>query len=214
MASGDPDQAVREANDAIARWGTRHGFHNQHFMALVFSAQADLQRGDGISAHRRWTEALGPLKASMLPFVQIIRGYALYGRAMCALAAASQGGPIDGKQAQTMAARHARKLEREGVDWATGFAKLVRASAARARGDDAAAIIQLRAALSAFELSSMSLHAACCRRALGRLIGGDQGALLIEASNAWTREQQARDLDAIATGVVPLMPGGVLSAGG
>ncbi len=207
MADGDPERAVREAEAAIAGWPTTHGFHNQHFMALALGAQADLQRGDAARAYRRWTEAARPLKDSMLLFVQIIRGWTLYGQAMAALAAARQGGGlIDERHALELAQRNARKLEKEGVDWTTGFGKLVRASAARARGDDEAAAAALRLAVDSFEKCAMLLHAASARRALGRLLGGTAGDALIQISDEWARNQQCRDLDRVTAAVVALMP--------
>ena len=49
----------------------------------------------------------------------------------------------------------------------------------------------------------MSLHAAAARRRLASLVGGDEGASLLAQTDAWFREQQVSDGEALTAMVAP-----------
>jgi hypothetical protein len=204
MADDDPDAALREAAEAIEQWGVVDAFHNQHFMGLIMSAQAEIQRGDAKAAHQLFIDAERPLRKSLLLFVQVIRGYWMQARSVAALAAAGQGGH-DMASAVKLARRDARTLEREKVDWTVAFGKMLRACIAHATGDDAAVVKHLRAAVDKFLAADMYLHAAACRLALGRRVGGSEGESLTELANAWFADQAVRRPERIAAGIVPLL---------
>jgi hypothetical protein len=50
----------------------------------------------------------------------------------------------------------------------------------------------------------MALHATVARRRLGELLGGNEGAGLVVAADAWMREHGVRDPDRMAALLAPL----------
>ena len=90
------------------------------------------------------------------------------------------------------AAADARRLEREATPWSQAAARLVRASLAWNRGDDAGAGDLLTDAAGRFDAISMPVCAAAARRRLGVLVGGDRGATLVGEADAWMRSQEIR----------------------
>jgi hypothetical protein len=49
----------------------------------------------------------------------------------------------------------------------------------------------------------MRMHAACARRRLGQLVGGDEGNRLVEEADAWMREQKVVQPSRIAALYAP-----------
>ena len=49
----------------------------------------------------------------------------------------------------------------------------------------------------------MALHAACARRRLGELTGGDEGRTLIAAANEWMRGQEIKNPERMAAVIAP-----------
>jgi hypothetical protein len=81
-------------------------------------------------------------------------------------------------------------MEKEKMPWSTAEAQLTRAGAVvAARGDDARAIALLRSAVAGLDGAGMQLYAAASRRCLGKMLGGDEGRALIDAADAWMREE-------------------------
>ena len=87
------------------------------------------------------------------------------------------------------ATRSARRLRREKAEWAAALADLLDAGASTLRGDTARAIDRLKRSEALFDHADMALHAAAARRRRGELIGGAEGEQLIEAADAWMRQQ-------------------------
>jgi hypothetical protein len=52
----------------------------------------------------------------------------------------------------------------------------------------------------------MRLHAACARRRLGQLLGGESGARLVDEADAWMREQKVVQPSKIAAVYAPFEP--------
>lgn len=69
-----------------------------------------------------------------------------------------------------------------------GSLQSFRAAIAHIEGNDAKAVAALRAALPLLETYKMPGPAAAVRWQLGRLVGGDEGAALIEDARAWLRK--------------------------
>ncbi len=79
------------------------------------------------------------------------------------------------------------------MSWCPPASRMLRAGVAQVEGDPAAAMAHLREAVPGFERADMAMHAAAARRQLGRLLGGDEGAKLIAAAEAWmAREEVVR----------------------
>jgi len=76
--------------------------------------------------------------------------------------------------------------------WGQPLALLVRAGAAATRERMEAAVRLLASAETGFRAADMALHAAVAQRRRGELIGGDEGAALIDATDAWMPGQSIK----------------------
>ena len=88
------------------------------------------------------------------------------------------------------AKRECRRLLAEPADWSIALGHLVHAGVVLERGDLDHARTSLTIAEEGFEGVGMALHATISRRARGRLMGGEQGAALIDAADAWLHAQR------------------------
>ncbi|HEY5951007.1 MAG TPA: hypothetical protein VIV40_36195, partial [Kofleriaceae bacterium] len=78
-----------------------------------------------------------------------------------------------------------------------------RAVIAHLHGNDAKAIVELQLAIGLFDQYKMIGPAAAARWQLGRLLGGDEGAALIERSRAWLTASGAARPEHIARLAIP-----------
>lgn len=169
---GQPEEAVRTADEALQRW-SRKGFFAQHLLGMVSRAEALLYKGDGAGARRFLAEQEAPYRKSRLNRIQYGYIQFLYSRARAALLAASQQ-RWDPKLLRS-AEKDARLLSRENRRDALGMASVIRAGLAHARGIEDQTVKHLSDAIGLFEAMEMELHAAAASRALGRIHGGDDG---------------------------------------
>lgn len=179
----DDVAAAREQLDGATRQWTARWFHLQHYHYMLGESQFRLYRGgaeEGLTAiHERWSA----LKASQLLRVPLVRDEITHMRARLAIAAVVEG------------ARDRERLLRDAAHDATFVTKapelglatlgeLALAAVEHARGEDVSAVARLRRAVAAFDAANMGAYAAAARGALGRLLGGDEGADLIASANA------------------------------
>jgi len=177
LARDDVAGARAEADTSIARW-PRDRFLLQHFLHLVGSVHVDLYADDGWRAWRRINEAWPALRRAQLLAIGSARVELLHLRSRAALAAATQvpGAAAADRVAPDPAwprarllrvvARDARRLAREKLPPAAGFAALLEAALAVQSGDRAAADRHLAHAADAAEAADMRLYsaaAAACR---------------------------------------------------
>jgi len=163
LARDEPDRALQEGEQSLRRWSQR-GFHFQHYFQLFAATQVRLYAGDAEAAHERLVHEWPALKSSLLLTVQQNRIEALHFRGRAELALGCARG--ESKLLDRAVAR-ARRIEGERTAWGEGFAMLLRAGAAQARGDPAGAARHLRTALGALAASDMQLYEAAARRGLG-----------------------------------------------
>jgi hypothetical protein len=104
-----------------------------------------------------------------------------------------------------------RAILREGAAWAAPLAHLLRAGAAELRGKRERATDELRQAVYGFEAADMSMHARAAQRWLGALVGGEEGESLRGQTDAWFREQQVKDAEALTAMCAPGYGGADLS---
>jgi serine/threonine protein kinase/tetratricopeptide (TPR) repeat protein len=190
LAADEPDRARDEVGQAMAHW-SRGGYHVQHNDQAWGMAQIHLYAGRGGAAWDLMTWNWPALSRSLLLRVQFIRVAMWQLRARCALAAAE-----DSSEPEALlhaAAADARRLEREATPWSHASARLVRAALAWNHGDERGAADLLTDAAGRFDGIPMAICAAAARRRLGVLVGGDQGAALVESADAWMRGQEVRD---------------------
>ncbi|WP_439623804.1 serine/threonine-protein kinase [Gemmata sp.] len=205
LAADDPRGARAEARAATDRWPSRE-FHFPHYWALVAECQIDLYEGRAYDAHRRLEERWAALAGSHLLRVPIIRIDMWNLRARCALARAAAA--PDPRPFLRAAERDARRIERERAGWSDPVARLLRAGVAAVRGDAAGAAGHLAAAARDLDAADMGLYAAAARRCLGRIRGGEEGAALVRAADAWMHAQNIRRPDRMSHMLAPGFPAG------
>jgi hypothetical protein len=124
---------------------------------------------------------------SMLFRIQLIRIQMLELRARTAVAAAEraqQAAPLL-KQAE----RDARRLEREGPDWAVAHAHYIRAAIAACREDAVASCEALARAADLYEGADMTLSAHLMRYRLGQIAPNDETRGPRDQAEQWLEEQ-------------------------
>ncbi len=203
LADDQPDEARDLADAAIARW-SQNGFHVQHLTHYYGLTYADLYQGRGAAAHERSERAWPDIRASLLPRIQHVKVDVLHLRGRGALAAAVDA--ADPVPLLHAAEAFARRLDREKVAWGRVAAGTIRAGAACLKGDTSAAVNGLRATIAQAEAHQIGLFAASARRALGRLLGGDEGRELIARADADMTAQGIRDPARMAAGIAPGFP--------
>ncbi len=181
LADGDPESARRELRAIMARW-SRDGFHLQHVWELNSETLIDLYLGNGRAAYERLRDRWPALKKSLFLRTQVPRDYALYLRAISALAAARESS--DPAPLLDAARRDVARLRSEGVPWASAVAELASAGVFAASGDTDAAIRGYTLAADALDAVAMPTYAAASRRRLGELVGGNRGQAQIAAAEA------------------------------
>jgi len=184
LAADQPDRAAKEIRAAIDGW-TRHGFHFQHFSALIAETEIALYQGDAKGALNLLTESWAALVRSRLLRVQVFRVEALHLRARCSIAAART------EEDFSRAERDASRVEREGIPWADSLANLLFGGIASARGQRDVALARLAKAEKGFVSSDMTLYAFVARRRRGEVLG-DGGRDLVSSADDWMSRQGIR----------------------
>ncbi len=187
-----PDEAEREVTEAITSWSTQPGaFQMQHLFALVSRCDLAIYRGEPAAALPLVEAARAPLKRSMLeraPSNGLLLRAAL-GRLAIACGAQAPAGSSARRRATAEARHLARALARSPQPGGRAATGLLLAGAAELEGDVDGAVAELRRTLAALEAVDMRLYAHAARRRLGQLVGGDEGAALIAATDSALAQQ-------------------------
>ncbi len=165
---------ARRVVDELLRDAPPDRYTNAHWGALVSHVSLDRYAGDGRAAFRRMGEAWPALRRSLLLRVQLVRVFALFERALCALSAADAGGG-DGAALARAATADARRLMREGVPYARALGRHALAGALAAQGRGPEALAELGAAIGECEAAGLGYFVACARDRYGALLGGAGG---------------------------------------
>jgi hypothetical protein len=190
-----PDDARRDVEDAIASWlpGSRV-FGNQDYLALRSLTYIALYRGDVEARAAELGAAWRRFFPSLMAQLTFLRQDALYLTASLALARAVEarrrGAASEARALVDEAQARTRKLSRIGLPMAADYVSLLRCGLAAVTGGAELAVPLLRAALARSEARETALHAACLRRRLGEIVGGDEGRALVAASDAWMRAEE------------------------
>ena len=200
LAADEPEEARAAADEAIARW-SQHGFHVQHLTHYYGLTYADLYLGDGPSAWERTERTAPAIRASLLPRIQHVKVDLLQLRGRSALAAAARC--ADPAPLLLAADRASRALDRERSPWGLVASRVLRAGAASLRGDAPSAIRILRPTIARADAEQLGLFSASSRRALGLLLGGDEGRDLIARADAWMTSQGIRNPPLMASCLAP-----------
>ncbi len=180
-------------------------FHTQHFYELESRCDLALYEGTAGAALAATAPQFDGLNRSLLPRVQIVRALGRWQRAKLVVAAARSGDRTMLEDAE----RLARSLEGERVGYAGVWAALLRAGIASRRGQPEVAAAGLRAAVAGADSHELRLHAAAARHRLGQLVGGDEGAALRAAAEAWMQGQHIAEPALMLEVVAPGFAGAV-----
>jgi hypothetical protein len=200
----DATTARERAREAMRRW-SHSAYRLEQFYSAVADVNVALYSGDGPGALQRIDSDWAKLEASLLrQRVEMVRVSSSHMRARALVAAAEADGRQDDRSA------HLHRAERIVQEMASGSSKvgqalatLVAAAVAEGRGDRSAACAGLRTSVEALEKADMGLFAAAARRYLGKLVGGDEGAQLVNSGETAMRAQAVRNVAAMSRCLVP-----------
>jgi hypothetical protein len=200
----DPAGARDEVRRAMALWSRRR-LSMEHATELLRDAEFLLYEGNADEAYRlvgqQWSRSFAPL---LLFGIQIWVVAALNIRARIALArAAALAGGRERDRLLAAAERDAARILREGTDWGTPLAALIRAGAASLSGRGDRTVDLLVAAEAGFRDVDMALHASVASLRRGMLMGGSAGRLLAADAEAWIRGQGIKDPARISWLIAP-----------
>jgi serine/threonine protein kinase len=181
-----PEQAQVQLRQVMEQW-SKQGFHIQHHNAALAQVLIYLYLGNGVDAFQHIKDRWPFYRSSFLLRIQQVRINIVLLRAQSAIAAAAATGA---KTFLRAAEADARSLRREKMPWSDALVPLVLAGVASVRGDSAKAIRLLRGAIDRLHAVDMEIFAQAARRRLGQLLGGHEGRLLIEESEAWMVAQE------------------------
>jgi hypothetical protein len=201
LAAGRPEEARRNALEAIAQWpSTRYVL--QHWHLMVSEAETELYMGNGVAAYARVCRDAAALKKSLLLHAQIVRGKTLFLRGRCAIASIDADPAL--RAARLREGRKlVRKLERERMPWTAPLATILSAGIASAEGNPSGAAACLRTAIELADAADMAGHANAARHQLGLLLGGDEGRDFVEKAQDAMAAQGVRAPARFASMLVP-----------
>ncbi|MBL8680739.1 MAG: protein kinase [Myxococcales bacterium] len=197
VMSDERDAARRVLEEASAKIPPSR-FLFGHFLEMIGRAQLAAYEGS-CRALLPWFRAQWPkLERSMMLSAPVFRVGGFSALASVLLGAARESAPSE--QALLLAECDAmgRKLEAEPATHIRARGLATRASAAAIAGRERDALSLYRAALQTFETADMQLHAAASRLAVGTIIGGDEGALLVTQGQRFFVEQGVARADQFA----------------
>ncbi len=195
----DESRAQIERSTVAAADQAGERFHLHHYHALAGRAYADLYEGRADEAHHRLEAAWRQVERAGVLRVQLVEIEARYLRGAAAVAATGAAGA-------PLALMQLERIERHGVPHGAALASALGAAVALARGRGDPAIAALSVALREAERSEAAALASAIRRRLGVLRGGEHGAAMIGAADAWLRKQGVVAPAAFAAMMVPLPP--------
>ncbi|HEX5063787.1 MAG TPA: AAA family ATPase [Kofleriaceae bacterium] len=191
LVPGDVEAAREHLADATRQW-TARWFHLQHYHHMFGEAHVALYAGEAEAGRRALLARWPALKASQILRISLIREEDRHLRARMAIAAAFEGAP-DRDALLREAAANAKDVSRVSEPAVAPLGELALAAVDHMRGDDERAVTRLRACVTAFERAEMGTYAAAARAALGRTLGGDEGAALVRAAEDAMHAQSVAD---------------------
>jgi len=178
LSADDPDRARRELHEAMAQWA-QSKFNNQKWRATLHGVEVDLYVGYADTAYERARELSRAVRENFFESVHYVRVLTTFVLGRAAIASRRGFSDRERRRRGAEARRCARSLEREGTEWTSALASILRAGLAASDDDLAAAATQLRAAISHAESAHLAMHAAAARLLLGKLLGGVEGGILV-----------------------------------
>ena len=201
LCRDDPQSATHALEDAMGDW-SKQDFHVQHFTQLSAQVEIAMYSGDAKKAWQILQRDWPAMKASALLHVQCVRIYMLHLRARCALAAALAD-PQHAEKLVAVAAKDARKIEKEKPEWCRALAAMIRAAIARRRGDSETAAKIFANAADQAALAGMEHFEAAATLRAGELASGASGDSMIEQAHEMMRNNAISHVEKMANLLAP-----------
>gem|GEM_PF-1362039 len=186
LLKDDPGHA-REELELTSWTPPKDAFHLQHYFDWRARVYLMLYEDTEARPMEAMAGTFRQLRGSMLMrAIQGLRSEAhwLWGQ-VCLAEAEKSAGKVAIRQARKMA----RALLRETRGYATGMGLLVRAGVEYQSGADEAAADTLVRAEQVCDDLNLEHMAVVARRRRGQILGGDEGAALVAAADAWWRDE-------------------------
>jgi len=185
LIEDDPEEARRHVYAAMEGWSSSSRWDAQYWCAFT-GIVISLYEGDGEQALSQARQVWSPRRRLTHGRLQYRRVWVRYLFASAATLTARQQ-PHNRSALLKEAKKHETSLRREGWTFADALADSIAAALAKASGDDAGAVDHLRGAMRIHERNEHTLHAACAKRELGKLLGGDEGQTLMKEADQFFR---------------------------
>jgi hypothetical protein len=187
---------------ARERWPA-FSYDLQHCFILLGECLIDFYRGDAQRPWQRFQADERKLANAHSMRIQFVRMLLLSARAGAALLGARVE-PAEQRSALLREAeRSAREVAAVASPLAAGYAPLLRAAIACARGEREAAMREIESAIPELDRYKLSMHVAAARRRLGVLRGDDRGRELIAQADDAMRAQGIVDPERMTAALVP-----------
>ena len=202
LAADDVERAQAEQASSLDGW-SQQGFQVQHYWNWYASGEVALYGGTPEAAWERIERGWPAFKRSLLTRAQAVFVEAVFLRARVALAAAARASGAEAGRFLERAARDAKVLEREAMPSGEAAAALIRAAIGLQRGDRAAALDRLRAAVEGFARIELPHYGAAARWRLGHLLGTAEGEAMLDDARAWFGSQGVENPERMAGMLAP-----------
>jgi hypothetical protein len=194
IVADDPDAAERIAREVpMARGELSERFTGGHWGSLVSRVSAHRYRGRGRAAHGEMEVDFARIKAGHFLRVHMMRVCTTFERALCAVAAAEDGG--DAPRLLKLAERCARELLADRPDYAEPMGHHVMACVLACQAQRERAVWHLDQAIVGLSRVDMGYLASCARARRGALAGGQTGLEQLRASTEALRAQGIVNVD-------------------
>ncbi|HEX5658851.1 MAG TPA: hypothetical protein VFX59_16770, partial [Polyangiales bacterium] len=168
-----------------------------HLFVLVAASCACLHTGDGRGALQRIDREWPAIERGQLLRLQVYR-VLLHSLRASALLVAAHNEPHAERELHQRVGHELSQMEHERVPWADAIALAQRGELRLQQGDRSAALACFELAEDRLRRARMDAYAAATRRRVGLLTGGDEGAALVRAADAWFVEHGAAAPDCVS----------------
>jgi eukaryotic-like serine/threonine-protein kinase len=206
LAHDRVDYARSQLEASLAEWPMpKDDLFLQGVQSRLSEASFDLYQGEATRAYARLRAEWQRIEASMAMRIRLVQIEAHYTRARVALAAARDA-PQGREKMIRIAKSDAKRIFATGMSFGRPFAISVEAGVAAIEGDRSKALLKLAEAEKLFLEHDVLLYRAACMRIRGELIGGSEGAALVEQADAWLRAASVVDPERMARALSALDP--------
>lgn len=204
LLDDEPDAADETLRDALSSWqGTSFDF--QHTSALFSQGNIGMYRGDGAGALRVVNERWPQLERSLQLKTEMVwcMMHDLRARAALSAAEALADGAGNRRELIGRAEKDAKALEKRGTTMSVPYAHCVLAGVAALRKDDERAVHHLREAVRGSDAVGDGFRSILARYRLGRILGGDAGAVYRKAAEESIAREKIRNPERLAAVYLP-----------